>query len=166
MLEIEKTFLVKKFPGNLKKYKAVSIQQGYLSKPPSPLRIRKKGDKYEITKKLPVHGEKFWVVDEINIPLRVEEFNLLWLNVLRSLEKTRYLVPLPGKLVAELDVFEGKLSGLSLVEVEFGSEEELKVFVPPDWFGRDVTDEEFSANSFLAGKSFAGIKKYLKPPEG
>jgi CYTH domain-containing protein len=37
-------------------------------------------------------------------------------------------------------------------EVEFISEEQMKLFKKPDWFGRDITQEDFSANVFLAGK--------------
>jgi CYTH domain-containing protein len=68
---------------------------------------------------------------------------------------------LGNKLVAELDVYSGPLTGLSVVEVEFPSVAIMNSFIPPAWFGRDVTQDKFISNSFLAGKSFQDIQKYL-----
>lgn len=48
-----------------------------------------------------------------------------------------------------------------VVEVEFDSKKQMESFIPPDWFGKDITQEDFSANSFLAGKNYSEIKKYL-----
>lgn len=161
MIEIEKTFLVKQIPNNLSQYKSQKIKQGYLSPSPSPLRIRQKGEKFELTKKLPLKQGDFSSAEEINIPLTEYEFSKLWPLVEKSLEKIRYLIPLDSGLVAELDVFGKTLEGLSFVEVEFVSQEQMNSFTPPDWFGKDVTQEDFSANVFLAGKNFSEIKKYL-----
>ena len=60
-----------------------------------------------------------------------------------------------------MDVFEGDLSGLVFVEVEFPSQEIMESFIPLEWFGKDITQESFSANSFLAGKSFNQIEKLI-----
>jgi len=160
MLEIEKTFLIKKIPTNLSSYPSHQIKQGYLSSPPSPLRIRQKDNKFEITKKIPLK-ESFSSVEEINIPLTDIEFNKLWSLTERSLEKIRYNIPLENNLIAELDVFKGDLEGTSFVEVEFTSEKQMAEFKKPDWFGKDVTQEDFSANSFLAGKTFSQVEKYF-----
>ena len=53
--------------------------------------------------------------------------------------KTRYLIPLSLGMVAELDVFEEKLQGLKLVEVEFSDLQSANEFVPPSWFGKDMS---------------------------
>lgn len=161
MLEIEKSFLVKKIPANLSSYKSIRIKQGYISTTISPLRIRQKGDKFEITKKIPLKNGDFSQVEEINIPLTKLEFDKLWNLAEKYLEKTRYLIPLKNNLVAELDIFEGKLKGLAFVEVEFSSENEMDLFKQPDWFGKDVTQENFSANAFLADKTFFDIQQFL-----
>lgn len=161
MIEIEKTFLVKQLPQNLSSYQSFKIKQGYLSSTHPVLRIRQKGDKYEITKKIPLKPNDFAAVEEINIPLTKDEFNKLWSLTERSLQKTRYLIPLLNNLTAELDIFENDLTGLYWIEVEFASIEEMNSFQKPDWFGKDITQEDFAANSFLAGKTFAEIKKYF-----
>lgn len=161
MIEIEKTFLVKKVPKKLELLKFYKMKQGYISSTSPALRIRQKGNNFELTKKIPLKEGDFSSFNEINIPLSKEEFEKLWPLVEKSLKKTRYLIPLNGNLVAELDVFEGELKGLSFVEVEFESQKEMDSFIAPNWFGRDVTQEKFSANVFLAGKSFNEIKENL-----
>lgn len=161
MLEIEKTFLIKTIPINLSSYSSLQIKQGYISSSPSPLRIRQKDNKFELTKKIPLREGDYSAYKEINIPLTEIEFNKLLPLVERSLEKTRYIIPLENNLIAELDIFKGDLEGVSFVEVEFISEEQMASFQKPDWFGTDITQEEFSANSFLAGKNFSEVEKYF-----
>ena len=153
--------LVKNIPANLSSYKSFKIKQGYLSSSHPALRIRQKGNSFELTKKLPLKPGDWSSVEEINIPLTQQEFDKLWPLTEKYLEKTRYLIPLENDLTAELDVFEEKLIGLAFVEVEFSSQAEMNLFKAPDWFGQDITQEDFSANNFLAGKTFLEIKKYL-----
>ena len=52
--------------------------------------------------------------------------------------------------VAEVDRYQGELDGLWTVEVEFGSLEASRAFSPPDWFGREVTDDQRYRNAALA----------------
>lgn len=161
MIEIEKTFLVKNIPRDLSSYKSFKIKQGYLSSSHPALRIRQFGNSFELTKKIPLKLGDWSSVEEMNIPLTEDEFNKLWPLIEKDLIKTRYFIPLENNLIAELDIFDEKLTGLNFVEVEFSSQEEMNLFQKPDWFGRDVTQEDFSANSFLAGKTFTDIKKHL-----
>ena len=161
MLESELSYLVKETPG-LESLGRSEIEQHYLSDGSEPLRIRRIGDKrFELTKKLDVAKNDFSRKDEINIPLNKEEYERLRGLSLRSLAKTRYFFPLPEGLMGEIDVFHGPLEGLVMVEVEFNNESARAAFVPPHWFGRDVSQAEWSANHFLAGKSYKEIKKFL-----
>jgi adenylate cyclase len=87
---------------------------------------------------------------EVEWSITIEQFEALWpLTSGRRIEKTRYRLVL-GPDVAELDVFGGSLDGLVLVEVEFDDVAELETFTPPDWFGREVTDEPAYTNAALA----------------
>lgn len=163
MLENELTFLVKKLPKDLKKKtkKREKILQGYLSRGDYPLRIRQKGKVYELTRKKPKKPGDFSCHKEETVHLRKDEFEILWPLTVKYLRKTRYYYPLPGGLITEVDIFEEKLKGLIFVEVEFPDKKSMKSFVPPDWFGRDITQEHWSVNAFLAGKSFNQIKQFL-----
>ena len=68
----------------------------------------------------------------------------------RIVSKTRYRIPLAGGLTAELDLFHGVHEGLRLVEVEFPSVETADAFVPPVWFGEEVSGDPRYRNSYLA----------------
>ena len=81
-----------------------------------------------------------------------ECFNALWpLTEGRRIEKTRHSIPY-GEHTVELDVFEGRLAGLVIVEVEFKGETEARAFEAPNWFGQEVTDDPRYKNHALASK--------------
>ena len=52
--------------------------------------------------------------------------------------------------MGELDIFHGRLDGLYFIEVEFKDEEDARQFVPPGWFGENVSNDGRYANSFLS----------------
>ena len=87
---------------------------------------------------------------ELEWELDRTRFEVLWpLTQGRCIDKTRYLIPL-DEHTAELDVFDGALAGLRLVEVEFPSEEAMRAFEPPAWFGDEVSDDARFSNAHLA----------------
>ena len=56
------------------------------------------------------------------------------------LRKRRYHVPLEGRCWS-LDLFEGPLAGLELVEIEAPDEAALAALVPPPWATKEVTHD-------------------------
>ena len=73
----------------------------------------------------------------------------------RRIAKTRHRVELPvapdgTAPVAEVDIYSGELDGLRTVEVEFASESAASAFVPPPWFGRELTGDKAWSNASLA----------------
>ena len=58
----------------------------------------------------------------------------------RTLRKRRFHVLVEGQYWS-LDVFEGGLDGLELVEIEATDEAELVALVPPAWAAREVTHD-------------------------
>lgn len=150
-MEIERKYLVKSLPENLESYPYKDIEQGYLCTDPV-VRIRRGGDKYTLTYK----GKGLLVREEYNLPLTQESFAHLKEKIDGILiSKRRYLIPLNETLTAELDIFEGTLAPLQLVEVEFETEEEANSFTPPEWFGEDVTFSTRYHNSTLSRGSGA-----------
>lgn len=145
-MEIERKYLVKELPGDLSSYKSKKIAQGYLCIDPV-VRIRRSNDDYYLTYK----GQGLMVREEHEFPISQEAFEHMLAKIDgQSIAKTRYLVPICDNLVAELDVFEGNLAPLRLVEVEFDSEEKANAFTPPEWFGEDVTNSGKYHNSYLS----------------
>ena len=64
--------------------------------------------------------------------------------------KKRFCIPYQETLTIELDIFEGCFAGLMLAEVEFSSASEAESFVPPAWFGEEVTWSSKYHNSTLS----------------
>ncbi len=145
-MEIERKYLVDKLPGHIEDYPCRIISQGYLNINPV-VRIRRDNETDELTYK----SKGFMARQEYNLPLTREAYEHLLTKIDgRLIEKRRYMIPLEHGLTAELDVFERELAPLILVEVEFSSEEEANSFVPPSWFGEDVTFSGKYHNSSLS----------------
>jgi CYTH domain-containing protein len=147
-LEIERKFLVDRLPGAPGAPSGATIRQGYLiaAENGTELRIRQKRDRFFQTVK---RGEGLSRT-EIEIELSPDQFEQLWpYTEGRRVSKTRYTVPV-GDHFAEIDRFDGDLTGLVLVEVEFASIEASRQFSPPEWFGVEVTEDSRYKNRSLA----------------
>lgn len=147
-MEIERKFLIPILPENLSSYTFHRIEQGYLCTAPV-VRIRREDDNYYMTYK----SKGMMIREEYNLPLTKEAYDHLKPKADGIvITKTRYLIPLNEKLTIELDVFHNEYDGLYLAEVEFQSEEEALAFVPPPWFGADVTLDGRYHNSYMSKK--------------
>lgn len=145
-MEIERKYLVKNIPENLKDFPCRIMEQGYLNTVPV-IRIRKDNENFELTYK----SKGLMIREEYNLPLTKEAYEHLLLKIDgRLIKKRRYMIPLEGNLTIELDIFEGDLAPLTLAEVEFPDEESALSFTPPDWFGEDVTFSGEYHNSRLS----------------
>ena len=150
-MEIERKYLVSELPKNLDSYPHTEIEQGYLCTSPT-LRIRRMGDVFILTVKEHLAGTSTAIQN------REEEFTMPRSSYERLkgkcdgnlVSKTRYRIPLADGLTAELDLFHGAHEGLRLVEVEFPSVEAADAFIPPSWFGEDVSTDPRYRNSYLA----------------
>lgn len=162
MLESEYSYLIKSLPSDLENFPKKEIKQGYFSSKPAALRIRKQNDVYILNKKIALDPTDFSRHEESEITIKAEEFELLWPLCKTSLTKTRYYYPLSNNLTAEVDVYHGPLEGLATVEVEFASEEVRSVFEKPDWFGQDVTQADWAANSELCNLTYDEVKELIK----
>lgn len=92
-----------------------------------------------------------------SIYLPEEEFALL-ARVLPGdrLHKRRHrLRPMPG-IVMSVDEFEGPLAGLTMVEAEFETDEQMASFATPDFALREVTDDPRYSGASLARKGLPG----------
>lgn len=145
-MEIERKYLVKELPADYETYPHKEIEQGYLSTEPV-VRIRKAGEQYILTYK----GSGLMVREEYNLPLTKESYTHLRTKTDGILiHKIRYKIPYQEKYTIELDIFLDSLAPLILAEVEFTSEEEANQFLPPPWFGEDVTFSSKYHNSTLS----------------
>lgn len=162
MLEIESTYLAKSIPEGLHKCKKKEVFDVYFPKEerhPST-RIRKNGNKYEITKKKRVDENDASIQEEATLKLTKDEFDTLKVIDGKKVIKERYYYKYNDK-TAEIDIFQGDLEGLVLVDIEFETSEEKNAFIMPDFCLADVSQEEFVGGGMLAGKSYSDIEDDL-----
>ena len=163
MIELERTFLTKNLPSNLKDCKSKEILDIYIpqAREHPTLRIRKNGGKFEITKKEPINKTDSSKQLEQTIPLTKEEFEELAKLEGKRVRKIRYYYPLGGKTF-EVDVFQDSLKGLVIVDIEFEKESEKDNFKMPEFCLADVTKEKFTAGGMLCGKTYKDIEQALE----
>ncbi|MFT6246665.1 MAG: CYTH domain-containing protein [Salibacteraceae bacterium] len=148
-IEIEYKFLVDREKWNaLSKPEPSLIVQAYIHNSKEvTVRVRIKGTSAYLT----IKGQTIGVIRsefEYEIPISdaeemIEQFST------KHIRKYRYEIPM-GKHTWEVDVFEGKLEGLILAEVELDSEDE--VFEKPEWITEDVSTDASYYNAVLIEK--------------
>jgi len=153
--EIERKFLVTG-PYKPLAVKSTRITQGYLSSVPErTVRVRVKGDKGFITVK-GIGNKSGASRYEWEKEIPVEDVrSLLELCEPGVIDKTRYLVK-AGPHTFEVDEFYGGNEGLTLAEIELGSENEA--FEKPAWLGAEVTGDTRYYNSMLMKNPFKNWK--------
>lgn len=146
-MEIERKYLITHLPDGYSKYPCRHIEQGYLCTDPV-VRVRKEDSDYYLTYK----SKGLLMREEYNLPLTEEAYgHLIQKCDGVILTKMRYRIPIKATdLTIELDVFEGAYEGLMLAEVEFQTEQQAMDFIPPLWFGKDVTFSGEYQNSRLS----------------
>lgn len=164
--EIERAWLLNELPADIRKAKQSQITQAYLESYDETdgvvykdVRIRKIDNKYELTKKSfamgsDTTGSLFENTEEISKEKYVE----LIKKAQNKVVKVRYYYPLDEKLTAEIDVYQNNLSGLTVIEVEFPSAKAANQFVPPSWFGKEVTDSEGIYPPKIAGLDISQVQ--------
>jgi CYTH domain-containing protein len=148
--EIERKFLLKRLPEELKRSRRYVIAQGYLATEPAgrQVRLRKKGKTASLTFKMGRGATR----EEREIKLGPKQFAALWpATAGRRLRKLRCEIPWRNLLI-EIDIYRGRHSGLVVAEVEFPDRAMCRKFNPPSWFGREVTGEKRYSNVRLANE--------------
>lgn len=148
-MEIERKFLIDQRPTDIDSYAYHIIEQAYLCTDPV-IRVRKEDDNYYMTYK----GKGLMAREEYNLPLNRAAYEQLKPKAEGNLiSKKRVLIPYQ-KYTIELDIFSEPFAPLLLAEVEFESEEDALAFLPPDWFGQDVTNDPQYHNSNMSRRTF------------
>jgi CYTH domain-containing protein len=107
-----------------------------------------------------IKGHGFKKRPEFETELLIKQFNELWpLCETIVLNKKRYVLPLPeyAGIKMHLDIYKNCLKGLYTVEVEFKTEEDCDAFIPPTWFGMELSEDSRFTNVQLAMKGLDPI---------
>lgn len=148
--EIERKFVLRDLPAKVEETaQKYYIEQYYLIiENKSEARVRLKED-IETGKKeyfLTIKSGEGLQREETEIHINESQFIILSSSAIKGLKKWRLKTPNGF----EIDIYNERLSHLSVVEVEFASEEEANTFVPPHWFGEEVTENAKYKNKNLA----------------
>ena len=154
-MEIERKYLVRSLPHDLLEgCQSAEISQAYLdfgdgNEPERRIRKLIKGDEIKFFYTEKSKGELCREEEEYEIP-EYSFNNLSELVISAVIQKKRYYLPLSETLTAELDVYGGKLEGLIAAEVEFPTLKDAEAFIPPEWFGEEITYDPKYKNKNLA----------------
>jgi CYTH domain-containing protein len=123
--------------------------QAYVSYSPE-IRIRSTNDQsFHFTMKLPLDDMGLARTD-IEFEISREEYDVLFGKISGNvIHKTRYRFNEDG-IDIRVDIFLKELTGLIFAEVEFDSVLEANAFIPPAWFGLDVTYDDSYKNAMLS----------------
>jgi CYTH domain-containing protein/CHAD domain-containing protein len=143
-IERERKWLVRELPDL---DQGAALRQGYLAIDGAvSVRVRDEDGHRTLTVKAGAGTSR----TELEWRIDVDAFEAAWLATEgRRITKTRHRFPLDDH-TAEIDVFGEQLDGLVVVEVEFESDDELTAFSPPEWFGREVSDDRRYTNASMA----------------
>ena len=145
--EIERKFLLDALPSSLRFARREPQRQGYLAVDgATEVRVRRGPRGATLT----IKSGGGAVRTEVELALDERQADALWaLTEGRRVEKTRRLLRVAGVEV-EVDEYAGALAGLVVAEVEFADEQAAEAFVPPAWFGRELTTDKRYSNRALA----------------
>ena len=138
--EIERVWVIDRLP-NLKQFKIESVHKlvhnyvlidGAGELRCSKIQINGAGVIY----KMAIKSGNGMVRTEIEKKLTPEEYNSLKKVSKASLSKTVIDIGFAG-----ISIYSGNAKGLITVEVEFPNIRSAKQFIPPKWFGKEVTDD-------------------------
>ena len=162
MIEEERTYLAKFIPVGLADCKQKELFDIYYPKETAHphLRLRQRGEVFEMTKKHRVRPDDASSLVEQTIELTKEEFAALAKADGKRVRKIRHYLEHKGRTL-EVDVFQDDLSGLVLIDAEFETEEAKLSFEMPDFCLVEVTQEDFLAGGMLCGKGYQDIEENL-----
>ncbi len=153
-MEIERKFLISALPNDIiNNCDRAEIEQSYLDYGLEKLperRIRKitqnGTSEYFYTEKS--SGDLFREEEEYEIS-QYSYQRLKELTISPTIEKTRYYLH-TDEILIEIDVYGGALSDLTVAEIEFSSPLEAQKFMPPKWFGKEITYDKKYKNKNLS----------------
>ena len=149
MKEIERKYLIEREDLSfLQLIEGKKIKQAYIqNEEDRTVRIRTKADKAFLTIKI---GKDALSRDEFEYQIPVQDaLSMMEILQIKVLSKTRYEINFENHLW-EVDVFEGKLDGLIIAEIELKAEDES--FITPSWVGTEVTNDSSYLNARLIEK--------------
>lgn len=148
MTEIERKFLIREIPSEIRFASHKRVRQGYIAieENGAEVRVRQKGNAYFLTIK---KGDGL-IRNEFEVELTESQFELLWpATEGRRILKTRYFLPHNDALIC-VDVYDKPYEKLCVAEIEFSTLDASVQYIQPEWMDREVTfDERFKNRNLV-----------------
>ncbi len=154
-IEIERKFFLKKIPGGLKLGKSFERYYLFIGKK-TEIRLQRKGDECEIERK-EINSDL--TAHKYPLAISVQEFDELKKPLRKKIVGKAYRLSDSPK--TSLKVYEGNHAGLIRIEVNFQSEKEARSFVPPSWFGAELTSSPIGRDSTLIQMNLRRFRRLL-----
>jgi len=155
-MEIERKWFIKIIP-DLTGLQSIPYERHFLYIGADiEIRIQKKGDKYIFERKQEVND---LTRDNTIFDITQAEFEALKKLSIKSIIRHSYpLHSIPG---GSLKMYQGDFEGLVRAEIEFDSEDEANAFIPPTWFGKEITNSALGKDKKLVQLSKEEFKELL-----
>ena len=153
---ITRKFLPKYLPDLTSKSKEVYERYYLYNQNSVVIRVQKVDDRYELERKanysdLVREGSKFEITKG--------EYEHLKKFAEASIQRDSYEIQEGPKIV--LRIYHGDYEGLTRIEVNFDSENEANLFIPMDWFGKEITGTPLAQDGHLLKLSKEEFTKLL-----
>lgn len=163
VIELERRFLLSELPPGLSRPRR--IRDLYLEGTRLRLRTVEDLDGVVLQRKLGhkrrVEEADPSIVNHTSLYLNETESETLSPLPGHSVVKTRWIVEANGRRAA-VDVFEGELQGLAMLEVDFGTYEDLDAYAPPSWAGDEVTHRDEFSGGVLSALGSGDLAELLR----
>jgi CYTH domain-containing protein len=149
-IERERRFLLGHFPADEHVVRVRRISDRYIDN--TTLRLRKQSEEdypvvFKLTQKIPKRTERAQQCLITSMYLPEERYSVLAMLSAKTLSKTRHSVPPFG-----IDIFKGRLSGLTLAEAEFESAADADALAIPAFISHEVTGvDRFTGGQLVCG---------------
>lgn len=146
--EIERRFEIDNVPEMLDIQEMMIIEQTYLAVGEEQVRIRRTFNRRsDILCELTIKRGEGLIREEISEEIGSGTYKqLLSISLGKPVTKTRLVVKIDGNIV-EIDKFFDK--NLIIAEIEFPNKFQAEAYIPPSWFGKEVTKKSEYSNMNL-----------------
>lgn len=155
--EIERKFLIKTMP-NISGLESILYERYFIFRNKNiEIRVQRKGSKYEFERKT---KENSLTHSKQKFEISKEEFDFLKENSKESITRESFLLQSNPEI--SIKIYHGRFEGLNRVEVEFENEKLAEDYLPPDWFGEEITDTPLGKDSRLLDLTQDDFDVFLK----
>jgi adenylate cyclase len=125
------------------------------------IRVQRVNDRYSFERK---QEQSSTTRDEQRLDITPAEFSFFKSIATKGIRRDAY--ELSRNPDTSIKIYHGDYEGLVRVEVEFQSEDDARSFIPPSWFGPEITETALGRDKNLIRLSREEFKRVLREAGG